>query len=123
MAQTFSERNGLAGIEGSSPNHWWFGQKKSIRDESPATTETLGRGFPSFYTSEFPMIVHGDTTKKHFSRTESSEEMKPKPQIKVIEEPQPNYRSVRKKLVPEPPTLESQKVKRKARNEGTFDAV
>ncbi|KAG2393893.1 hypothetical protein C9374_003657 [Naegleria lovaniensis] len=109
--------NGLAGIDGSSPNHWWFGQKKSIRDESAATTETLGRGFPSFYTSEFPPIVHGDTTKKHFSRKSSSEEMTQKPQIKVIEEPQPNYRTVRKKLVPEPANPDGQKIKRKARNE------
>ncbi|EFC41733.1 predicted protein [Naegleria gruberi] len=118
MTSNFS--GGLEGIVGSSPNHWMYGQKRTyLNNDTTATTETLGKGFSTFYTSEFPRITHGDSIRKHYPLQEPTSEFEYKPQIRVLSEPQPEYKSVRKKMI-DGPTTEEIKVKRKAMFPGRF---
>ncbi|KAL9655018.1 hypothetical protein ABK040_008802 [Willaertia magna] len=100
MQENNNNCTGIAGIEGSSPNHWIFGRKKTIGSDPK---ESISKGFSNFYGGDnYPKETFGDTEKKHFSPPNASKEMDWRYQIRIIEEPQPLHKPVRKKLVSEP---------------------
>jgi len=112
----------MSGIEGSSSNHWRWGMRKAYGNEGQPlqnASETLGQGFPSFYSSEFPPLVVGDSAKKHYSVPNSRERVG-KPAIKVLDAPTANQHGVRKKLLDEPPTMDDAPIIRK-KPVGTFE--